>query len=727
MEKTQEADIKVDSPPQQGGIEIKIPMEELQKRKLFFATPMYGGQCGGMFTRSVADLAASCAKYGIQLQMYFLFNESLITRARNYCCLPYNAEIETEDGIKTMKEIVDHKYKGKVLSIDKTTGKFSYQKVINHWRKPNNEKKWVSVKFNKEGKRSNIGKQLVCTDDHRCLVVKDPLHPKLEYVEAKDLKGTYLTRIVNKKKNTANNGALYNKEQLSVLTGILLGDGYISPTGRLTINHCEQQQDYIKLNQQILGGKIRNTVAKKMTGTGYLKEEYFGYSLGCPINAQTKKLRELAYPNGKKSVKNILQYIDEKSLAFWYMDDGYLTTSRGAYPTMGLCTHGFTYADNILLKEMFSTTFDINCAIKKDKTYYYLVFPYGESLKFWNIVAPYICDSMKYKLPKEFHNVNSKKIDVDNLEYAVKYVETVSEKTHVVNTDQYSKKFTSDLYDIEVENNHNFVANQSLVSNCDEFMRSDCTHMLFIDSDIGFNPQDVIAMLAMQSDDSPYDILGAPYPKKCIAWEKIKKAVDKGFADENPNNLDRFVGDFVFNPKSGSGSIPIHIPAEVMEIGTGFMMIRRRTLEVFKEKYPYMLYKPDHVRTEHFDGSREIMSYFDCIIDRGYSIGDLQNVVKEGMEGTVSHEDTFIKIKEMFEGEKKSSKRYLSEDYKFCYDAAKAGLKIWLCPWMKTSHVGTFIFGGSLLDLAQLGAAATADVEELNRIKHIEKKKRESK
>ena len=67
------------------GFEIKVPIEELRKRKLFLATPMYGGQCAGMFARSVADLSALCVHYGIQLQMYFLFNESLITRARNYC------------------------------------------------------------------------------------------------------------------------------------------------------------------------------------------------------------------------------------------------------------------------------------------------------------------------------------------------------------------------------------------------------------------------------------------------------------------------------------------------------------------------------------------------------------------------------------------------------------------------------------------------------------------
>jgi len=274
-----------------------------------------------------------------------------------------------------------------------------------------------------------------------------------------------------------------------------------------------------------------------------------------------------------------------------------------------------------------------------------------------------------------------------------------------------------------------FLFNESLITRarnycCDEFVRSECTHLLFLDSDIGFNPQDVVAMLALCSDDSEYDVIGAPYPKKCIAWEKIKKAVDKGFADENPNELDKFVGDYVFNPKSGTGSIPIHMPAEVMEIGTGFMMMKKSTLLRFRERYPYMNYKPDHVRTEHFDGSREIMSYFDCIIDRGYDMGDVHKMWQGMIDGTITGDQATKMAKDFLEKEKTASKRYLSEDYKFCYDAARAGLKVWLCPWMKTQHVGTFVFGGSLLDLAQLGAAATADIDELNKIKASEKKKR---
>ncbi len=277
-----------------------------------------------------------------------------------------------------------------------------------------------------------------------------------------------------------------------------------------------------------------------------------------------------------------------------------------------------------------------------------------------------------------------------------------------------------------------FLFNESLITRArayctDEFVRSKCTHLLFVDSDIGFDPKDVIAMLAMQADDSPYDVIGGPYPKKCISWEKIKMAVDKGCADENPNLLDRYVGDYVFNPKSGTANIPIMQPVEVREIGTGFMMIRRRTLEKFKEKYSFLMYKPDHVRTKHFDGTREILMAFDCIIDRGYEIGELQDIVRDIANNKDSGESLQKRATELLDREKKASKRYLSEDYNFCYLVDKAGMKVWLCPWMKLQHVGTYVFGGSLADLATLGAAATADVAVLDKIKAAEEKAEKAK
>lgn len=266
-----------------------------------------------------------------------------------------------------------------------------------------------------------------------------------------------------------------------------------------------------------------------------------------------------------------------------------------------------------------------------------------------------------------------------------------------------------------------YLFNESLITRArnycvDEFLRSNATHLMFIDSDIGFDPKDVLALLALQSDESEYDVIGGPYPKKCVAWEKIKRAVDKGVADEDPNVLENFVGDYVFNPKHGTGQISLNKPCEVLEIGTGFMMVRRKTFEDYQKAFPELMYKPDHVRTEHFDGSREIMAYFDCIIDRGYTFGDVNTLIKK-LINDEDIDDIKNKAKEMLEKEKTASKRYLSEDYMFCYNVQKMGGRVWLCPWMNLRHVGTYIFGGSLAALASVGVSATASLDEIKKKK----------
>lgn len=226
-----------------------------------------------------------------------------------------------------------------------------------------------------------------------------------------------------------------------------------------------------------------------------------------------------------------------------------------------------------------------------------------------------------------------------------------------------------------------YLFNESLITRArnylvDEFLRSNCTHLMFIDADIGFDPNDVIALSVIAEAGNDKEIVCGPYPKKCIAWEKIKRAVDRGFADKDPENLEKYVGDYVFNPKEGSGSIALDQPVEVLEGGTGFMMIQRSALEKFAAAYPQYTYLPDHVRTAHFDGTREIMQYFQAEIDP-------------------------------------KSKRYLSEDYWFCQKMWDIGVKTWLCPWMRLQHMGSYVFAGSLVDLAQIGAGATADMGEL--------------
>ncbi len=222
-----------------------------------------------------------------------------------------------------------------------------------------------------------------------------------------------------------------------------------------------------------------------------------------------------------------------------------------------------------------------------------------------------------------------------------------------------------------------FIFNESLITRArnylaDEFLRSDMDYLLFIDSDIHFNAQDVLVLMHYAINNPDMEIICGPYPKKTIAWEKIKAAVDKGFADKDPNVLDEFVGDYVFNPTDDIKSFRVDEPVQVKEGGTGFMLVKRSAFAKMDDAYPELMYKPDHVRTKNFDGSREIMAYFDTVIDP-------------------------------------KSKRYLSEDYMFCQWARNAGAQVWMLPWIKLKHAGSYIFGGSLAALAAVGVNPTAD------------------
>jgi hypothetical protein len=297
---------------------------------------------------------------------------------------------------------------------------------------------------------------------------------------------------------------------------------------------------------------------------------------------------------------------------------------------------------------------------------------------------------------------------------------------------QCSGMFTRSLCDLTamcvkygIEMRSYFLFNESLITRArnycvDEFIRSDAEHLLFIDSDIGFNPQDVIAMMALQTPESNYDVIAGPYPKKCITWEKILQAVNKGVADENPNVLEDFVGDFVFNPAMDgteeSKVIRLDEPAEVLETGTGFMMIRRNTFVKYLEAYPEIMYKPDHIRTEAFDGSRKIGMYFQAEVDRYNPTKKYEDLLKRIAEGEiVSNKEVSDALEDVKTKVDASTNRYLSEDYLFCQNTRKAGMKVWLCPWMHLQHAGSYVFGGKLPALASIGASATADAELLKK------------
>lgn len=192
--------------------------------------------------------------------------------------------------------------------------------------------------------------------------------------------------------------------------------------------------------------------------------------------------------------------------------------------------------------------------------------------------------------------------------------------------------------------------NDALVSRArnrivDQFLKTDCTHLLFIDADIQFNPQDIVSILSMN-----HDMIGGPYAKKAINWKKVVQVI-KDIPDINPNDVERFAGDGVFNLKNPLTDI--HSLQEVEETGAGFMLIRRNVFLKMLEAYPQLRYVED---------GEEKHCFFPTLIDSYGSVTD---------GGT---------------------NRYLSEDYAFCSLWRKIGGKIMLAPWIVLKHIGNYAY-----------------------------------
>ena len=209
-----------------------------------------------------------------------------------------------------------------------------------------------------------------------------------------------------------------------------------------------------------------------------------------------------------------------------------------------------------------------------------------------------------------------------------------------------------------------FLFNESLIQRArnylaDEFMRSDSTHFLFLDSDVSLqNPIDILAMLVMDKE-----ICGSPYPKKSLNWSNIRKALEL-HPEISDSDLASLGGDIVFNAIPGTTQFNVSEPVEVMELGTGVMMIKREVFEKYQKAYPNRWYKPDHANTQFFSGDREICSFFNVEIDP-------------------------------------VSRRTISEDYLLCHECRAIGIKIWMCGWSICQHTGTYTFQGSLPKMAQ--------------------------
>ena len=208
-----------------------------------------------------------------------------------------------------------------------------------------------------------------------------------------------------------------------------------------------------------------------------------------------------------------------------------------------------------------------------------------------------------------------------------------------------------------VESALSFVFNESLIQRARNslvhaFLKTDCTHLLFIDADLRFDANGVYKML-----ESDKDVICGIYPKKEINWPMIKMAVDNGVPVEE---LKHHTGSWVINLAgyAGSATVNVNEPFEIWAGGTGMMLIKREVFEKLKDTTE--IYTNDMTDLAGTIGEKDqIYNFFSLSIEPG-------------------------------------TNRLLSEDYHFCREWREIGGQIWAAPWLTPGHVGTYLFEGQL-------------------------------
>ncbi len=262
---------------------------------------------------------------------------------------------------------------------------------------------------------------------------------------------------------------------------------------------------------------------------------------------------------------------------------------------------------------------------------------------------------------------------------------------------------------LEIDLRFCFVCNDALVTKArnetvDAFMRSGNDNLVFIDADIGFDPMDVVRLLALQVLDAQagaFDVVAAPYPDKRLSWDRVLRAARAGLADDDPDALAGYSSAVAISPVR-SGEIAIDQPVEVTQAGTGFMMIRRETFDRYRAHHPSRGYRPDRVATRGAVPS-EVYAFFETELDskHGNIAQEIQAFLARFPCSTPSEILAFLESDVALGS---YADTYVSEDYAFCRRVRAAGMKVWLCPWMQLSHTGSHRFSSRLADLAAIGA-----------------------
>lgn len=383
---------------------------------------------------------------------------SWVSKTDEERCLIGQTKVLTDKGKIQISKIVNNQMDVKVASVN-SDGTISYKKILDYQKFDNDFKDVITIGYPYSvGVSGRLG-HLCCTPDHRLLTQRG-------YVEAKDLTTSDYLYMPTE---------CYDDDCLGALYGMIIGDGHIfndkrsNGNLRFVATNGEEQLEYLKYKMSLFNNNGKIVEAGR---SPYSHKKIYHWFLNTDGNI-TNRLYEDIYINDKKTITDsVINRLNDVGLALLYMDDGCLSHREeiNQHCHIRLNTQGLTKEENELLCSFINNKYGIKCHVsdenKNGKPRYYHIHISSCSAKdFLRIVTPYMCKSMAYKtIPSLEHLIGTKTVLYKKNNRIVKVpVMSIENGQHKNIT--IPKRFKY-VYDIEVEDNHNFIADGVVVHNC---------------------------------------------------------------------------------------------------------------------------------------------------------------------------------------------------------------------------------------------------------------------
>jgi hypothetical protein len=141
------------------------------------------------------------------------------------------------------------------------------------------------------------------------------------------------------------------------------------------------------------------------------------------------------------------------------------------------------------------------------------------------------------------------------------------------------------------------------------FLESNCTHMLFVDSDILFNAESIFKMIERDKD-----VIAIPYPLKTLMWDKAFKKMQDGEI-KKPDDIRRWLHTY---PMKIENMNNINVERGVIEVThspTGCMLIKRQVFDKMIKAYPDKQIVQKTIINGKYVDKPHMWNFFDTIHD----------------------------------------------------------------------------------------------------------------